>query len=121
MGRECSSMIPVDAAVRSNRVGDRHPSVITKQPQHGSRLIAAASLLEETRSAVLSDMVTEMLSPRTSVWRLTALTALVKSSSRWRAFVTEMVELRRKAQYGQDYHGIYSHAAFRRDVARSNT
>jgi len=57
---------------------------------------AAASLLEETKSAVLSDMVTEMLSKNISM-AVNRAEALVKSSSRWRAFVTEMVELRRKA------------------------
>jgi|SRR5882724_415258 len=57
---------------------------------------AAASLLEETRSAVLSDMVTEMLSKNISM-AVNRAEALVKSSSRWRAFVTDMVELRRKA------------------------
>lgn len=57
---------------------------------------AAASLLEETKSAVLSDMVTEMLSKNISM-AVNRAEALVKSSSRWRAFVTDMVELRRKA------------------------
>ena len=57
---------------------------------------AAASLLEETRGAMLSDMVTEMLSKNISM-AVNRAEALVKSSSRWRAFVTDMVELRRKA------------------------
>jgi hypothetical protein len=57
---------------------------------------AAASIMEETKSAVFSEMVSKMISENIKL-AVNRAEVLVKSSSAWKTFVTDMVELRRKA------------------------
>jgi hypothetical protein len=57
---------------------------------------AAASLMEESKSAVLSEMISKVLSENINL-AVNRAEVLVKSTDAWKSYVRDTVELRRKS------------------------
>lgn len=57
---------------------------------------AAATILSETKSAIFSEMISNLISSNLNI-ALNRAEVIVKSSPDWRSYVTRMVDQRKKA------------------------
>jgi len=57
---------------------------------------AAASIMEESKSSVFSERVSNLISQNINI-AINRAEVLVKSSAAWKTYISDMVELRRKA------------------------